>query len=173
MDCPNEPKEWRWRRLGPEQESRLSSLLVSWHGTPYRSGSRARGLGCDCTNFVCGVLDVLYRKEEPTKLPAIPINVASHDRRVAYQTVDSMLHSYRPIVCRSKILEPGDILIVRNTTEPAARNPGHVMIVGTERWTAFHAIDGPGVCKTSVFANTGIMRVYRPIRKASWVNPQS
>lgn len=127
-------------------ERRLARILGEWEGTPYVAGQRMKKVGVFCTAFVASVLDELYR-QEPTQLPALPIDISFHSKEGAMGGMRWFLRHYpNHVAVDNGILEPGDIVI----TGPVGGGPGHAMIVGPRENTIWEANGLGGVRYTGL-----------------------
>ena len=159
-----------WQPLQPpEAEIALDRVLRSWLGTPYIIGQRLRGVGADCVQLVVGILDQLERRVVPSIVPRLPWNCAIHSVRAAFSTVRAIRTAFPSFVVRDDVVEPGDILIPRPTTNNrSAPRPGHVLIVSPRKNIALHTTCETAACWTSIH-NLEILRTYRPRNKHLWM----
>lgn len=142
----------------------LGRVLVSWQGTPYRPGQAMRGRGVDCVHFIDEVLLELAGRPPVEPLPRLPAAMSLHDRRGATRAVHSMARRHTIDVLRGARPTAGDVLIYKRGAAP-----GHVLIVGPDERTAWHADEEVGVCFTSVVTvMKSVMRAYRPRYKEAW-----
>lgn len=133
-----------WEPLPAElgnAQARLGESLEAWRGTPYISGQRLRGVGCDCIGGVFAVIDEVDGRPRALD-PMLPADAALHDKRSAYEAVVAIRRIYAPAT-RLRVplgggrlaVQPGDLLIVGTS----AGGPGHLMIVGVRKNTIWHA----------------------------------
>ena len=116
-------------------------------------------MGVDCVRFVCGVLDELFGLD--TDARTLPQDVALHQPRLARAAMKRIMSLYSPFVSVTDLrLVGGDVLVVGERDG----GPGHVMIVGFEPWTIWHATK-PCVQKTG-FALPSSQKVFRIYRRA-------
>lgn len=162
---------FRWRPLPLNVERRISRCLSSWLHTPYMEGQQAKGIAVDCVQFVGAFLDEMYGNRTRTRIPRLRADAAQHSVRAAFQTIKALRSHFPTFVARDDIIEPGDIVVVRASTDSRApKRPGHVLIAAPGHvGSAFHADGHLGeVCQTSLAATSGILRIYRPKEKCSW-----
>lgn len=167
--------EIRWMGNDRKLNARLRQVLDSWLNTKYKPGQRAKRIAVDCTQFGAAVLDELFRATKPTFVPRFDGTIALHNMRKAYPTMKAIrrMHFGMDIV-RNNIVMPGDFLVTRAEHQAeAAPIQAHVMIAGPDPNTAYHAIPHAGVCKTTLAATRGIVRIYRPRRKDLWPSTPS
>ncbi len=137
----------------------LDDALKRWEGTPYRADQQSPGSGVDCVRFVCGVLDELFGLE--TDARTLPQDVALHQPRMARAAMKRIMSLYSPFETVSGLyLVGGDVLVVGERDG----GPGHVMIVGSEPWTIWHATR-PCVQKTG-FSLPETQKVFKIYRRA-------
>lgn len=135
----------------------LKEALSRWENTPYATDQQSPGQGVDCVRFVCGVLDELFGIE--TDARTLPQDVALHQPDLARAAMKKIMSLYSPFESvPNQRLVGGDVLIVGERDA----GPGHVMIVGYEPYTIWHATT-PRVQKTgfSLSDSQQIFRVYR------------
>jgi len=156
---------------------RLAAVLHSWEDTPYSSTQAVRGVGVYCTAFVCGVLDDLYRVDEPTPLNKIPHDVSMHCGASARAGLRWFMRHY-PCADRlwsitsadeeNEIIEvqPGDVLI----TGPVGGGPGHAIMIGPRKNVMWQA-SGSYVHYTGFGVPVGNMlyAVYRFSDRERWI----
>lgn len=166
----------RWRKLRhelltPEEaevvEQRVSSVLQSWRGTPYKAGSCARGLdgGVDCVRFVGpGVLDELYGYQRE-KIERYPPDIGMHDRAAAIKAMHTILRIYEPNGrVEGNIVEAGDVIMVG----PAKGGPSHAMFVDARPNHLWHATHD-GVISAGTLQPVGTQyAVFRVLDKHMW-----
>ena len=112
------PRNWDYRKSYKLPLSRLSSVINSWLGTPYRYGGINKR-GVDCSGFVC----VVFREINRAKLP--------HSTR--------KMRKYGKVV-QLKQASPGDLVFFRNSL----RSVNHVGIfMGNGKFA--HASSSKGV----------------------------
>ena len=168
----SESQTFIWRPLPLPIERSIGACLDSWLHTPYMEGQQSKGIAVDCVQLIGAFLDWMYRKQERTFIPRLRADSAQHSARAAFRTIKVLRSAYPTFVVRDDSIEPGDIVLVRaQGNDDSPRRPGHALIAGPGHpGTAYHA-DGHGgcVCRTSLAATTGILRVYRPKEKHTWV----
>ena len=152
-----------WRPSSCEKAEQLTShletVLRSWRDTPYMAGQQAKGVGVDCVRFVTAVLDELLGLSR-TETPRLPPDRAMHDRKGAIATMRLIRRLYPPVeTIRDKVVEPGDILIVGQSTG----GPGHVILVGVRPNTLWQA-GSLGVHEGGLGLIEGAQRVFRVYR---------
>jgi len=127
-------------------------------------GQSCKGVGVDCVHFVAGVLSELFGLQVP--VPRHPSSLAVHAPREAFRTVKHLCRRFPHQVLRGPVqaLEPGDIAVKR-----IGKGPGHVFIVGTAPYTAWHAVESVGVVQTGFSALTNIQRAWKIQEKATWL----
>lgn len=124
--------------LGNAQE-RLEAALQAWAGTPYISGQRLCGVGCDCIGGVYGVIDEVDGRKRAQD-PQLPPDTAMHDPTSAYRAVAAIRRLYSPAERLRRqggilVVQPGDQVVVGSNNG----GPGHLMLVGTRKNTLWHA----------------------------------
>lgn len=163
-------QKYRWRHLAKPLEQELLAVIDTWIGTPYMAGQRAKGQGVDCVQFVGGMLDDLYRSAIPSYIPRLPQNSGMHYPRAGFRTALSLRKQFRSSVVRDGCIEPGDVIVTRGIMDVATpRLMGHTLIAGAIPWTFVHSINVIGVCWTSLQGVPGIIRIYRPVDKETWI----
>lgn len=131
-----------WEPLPAElgnAQARLGEALEAWRDTPYLSGQRLRGVGCDCIGGVFGVIDDIDGRPRALD-PMLPPDTALHDKASAYAAVVAIRRIYAPAErlrweSGRLVSQPGDLLIVGTNDG----GPGHLMIVGVRKNTIWHA----------------------------------
>lgn len=165
----NESTTILWRSLDPAIEKRILSVYAGWMDTPYMPGQQVKHMGVDCTQMVGGVLDELYRRETKTLITRLPQNSGMHFPKAGFRTALDIRKQFDSFVARDGHIEPGDVVVTRGVADPRAwRRLGHALMAGVKPGTLLHAVNGVGVCWTSVQAIPGILRVYRPRNKEVW-----
>lgn len=162
---------WEWEPMPPElkrQEKALARVLLSWEGTPYLSGSAAKGAGVDCVRFVCAVFKELEGAPFDTNsLKLLPPDAAMHNRQGSMMVMRYLLNFLSPVAeIQPPKLQPGDILVVG----PANGGPGHAIIVSPWRNVLFHA-GTQQVCRTGMGLAghyQTIFHVYRKGNRECW-----
>ncbi|NLP02195.1 MAG: C40 family peptidase [Fibrobacter sp.] len=74
------PRDWDYRKNYQIPQSRLSSVIASYIGTPYRYGGMSRK-GVDCSGFVC----LVFRDVSRVKLPHSTRKLRKYGRVVPMQ----------------------------------------------------------------------------------------
>lgn len=163
----------RWQQIDPSIAAAIDAAVASWVETPYMPGQRAKGIGTDCVQQVAGILDDLFKSQEPTDLPRIAPDSAIHDTRQAWPVIKGLRTAhYGSRVIRSGTIEPGDVIVTRATSLPGApRRQAHLLFACSTPFTALHAIQGVGSHITTLEVTNGILRIYRPRRKDLWRSP--
>jgi cell wall-associated NlpC family hydrolase len=147
---------------------RLTLVLESWKGTPYRNGgSRAKGPGggANCIHFLAGVYDELHGTT--TVVPLAPPDTVFHNPKETARVVRALLESWpnEPIATMPRIdLEPGDCVVVQN-----GKGQGHVLIASADPYKLWHCDFPDGVGVTSLGACGRVLAIYRPLGKERWV----
>ena len=149
---------------------RLRAVLASWDDTPYQHNQQIKGVGVNCSRFLAGVLDEMYRRPTKTVLPDFPADGAMHDRAGAFRALRFFLDHY-PNHTDEVVdgwCEPGDVIVVC----PVNGGPGHAMIVGVDPNTVWHS-PGPeeSVCFTGFSLPEKYQRlfaVYRMSDRENW-----
>ena len=149
---------------------RLRAVLASWDDTPYQHNQQIKGVGVNCSRFLAGVLDEMYRRPTKTVLPDFPADGAMHDRAGAFRALRFFLDHYpnHPDEVVDGWCEPGDVIVVG----PVNGGPGHAMIVGVDPNTVWHS-PGPeeSVCFTGFSLPEKYQRlfaVYRMSDRENW-----
>jgi len=142
---------------------RLEREFIAWRGTPHVAGQAVRGVGVDCVRFITAVLDAAFGRPR-TLTPRMPQDLAWHDARGAMRVAEAIIAMY-PVVTGVDPggVEPGDIILVR-----MGAGPGHVLMVGPQPWTAWHAPRNSGVCRTGLGAVSAVLRIWRVEGKDQW-----
>lgn len=168
--------KWEWVPIAGMSDheriyvyGRMRAILQSWEGTPYRLHSNNRVLGVDCVNFVCLVLDELFRRLESSQPPKIAGDLAMHDPEKARAGMRELLERYTPwVTVEASQIEPGDVFV----TGTKKGGPGHAMIAGPSPHELWH-VDGKQVCRTGCSFPVGgvyvLHRVFRSTRKHQWI----
>lgn len=140
----------------------LKRSFQGWMKTPYRHRCRVKGQGCDCLNFVIGVM-------EDTKVIARnSITIPEYNWDFTLHTSDGSL--FRKVrkqfkaddLPRRKFEYPdlmsGDILLFRSGNQD-----GHLGIYDKATSYVYHAVNGFGVVRSKVWdtmlKDTLIMRI--------------
>lgn len=149
------PYQW----VGPGLP-RLGVALERWRGTPYRADQQAPGVGVDCVRFVCGVLDEVFG--QVTDARTLPQDVALHQPALARSAMKLIMELYSPFErVEGRSLVGGDVIVVG----PKDGGPGHVMIVGPDPFTIWHATH-PRV-QTTGFSLPSTQKIFRVYRRGS------
>ncbi len=130
--------------LSRKIEHRLEKFCHDWEKTPYVSGQQMAGQGTDCVRFWAAQVDYLYgyKRIAPERLPQ---DYSMHTRTGAMSTLKKIWRLYPELRrVRGPYLEPGDTLVVGYKNG----GPGHVMTVGVQHNTLWHAVQNAGVCWT-------------------------
>lgn len=143
----------------------LLKELLSWEGTPYMRGQRVKRTAVDCVNFLAGVLDALY-KSVPLPVLKMPLDIGIHSKRDSWIMNRRLIEAYPHISVRNNDVEPGDVILAKR-----GLGPGHVLIVGPELNTVWHASSGGGVVKTGIAQIGQVVRVWRLLEKIKWQIP--
>lgn len=168
-----ETKQFSWRRLSLPVERKIEQCLRSWEGTAYMEGQQSKGISVDCVQFVGAFLDAMYHKPCKTIIPRLRADSAQHSVRAAFSTIRVLRSAFPTFVVRDDSIEPGDIVVVRASIDPRSpKRPGHTLIATPGQHPGAYHADGHlgGVCKTSLAATSGILRVYRPKEKHLWAS---
>lgn len=166
--------EFSWMPLRPSlSQDAVARVLESWRGTQYKHHERAKSMFCDCTNFVAGALDELFRTDTPTTIPPLPADTAINDPESAKKTVFAFRRSWEgsdPVTDGS--LEPGDVVVMRANLRDRGMAPnwGHIGLIGAEPFQLFHATPGFGVHSVPIGMgfDRQILAVWRARRKDLW-----
>lgn len=155
----------RWRPLADARSSaRLAEVLAAWDMTPYRPGQQRRGVGADCVRFVAAVFDELLGRQ--TEITTLPPDTCMHDPAKAAAAVARLRALFDSDEVLDGSMEPGDAVV----TGPIVGGPGHVMVVGPQRNTLWHAAR-PCVHRTGLggiyLLGHRVFRVYR-LRDRTW-----
>lgn len=151
-------------KLGNAQE-RLRAALLAWERTPYVSGQRCRGVAADCIGGVFGVIDDVDGRPRAQD-PLLPSDTSLHDSKAAYRAVAALRRIYAPSIrlreCGPELrLQPGDLLVVGTS----AGGPGHLMIVGAQKNTIWHASNSrQGFCRSGWCLGDGYERLFSVYR---------
>lgn len=150
----------------------IDRAIRGWAGTRYMSGQQVRGQHADCVRFACGVLDDLYGWRRP--LPRnIALDACVHAPEAAWAQLRALLGVYPearqlPLNTLGDYeVEPADLIVVG----PPGKGPGHLIIVGAERNTAWEApSQGQCVRKIGIGLSPGqqIKHVLRMSDRLSW-----
>lgn len=144
---------------------KLEAALRAWKNTPYRSGQRLRGVGGDCIGDVFGVIDDIDGRPRAQN-PVLPADTALHDPESAHEAVGILRRLYSPAkrlhwTDGTLEVQPGDLLVVG----PSLGGPGHLMIVGTQKNTIWHASNSAeGFCMTGWALGDGFERLFAVYR---------
>lgn len=159
-----------WKTVSEPLSNRLMNVLNLWKGTPYVPGQQALKGGVDCVQLMGGILDMLYRRPSATKIPRLNPDTSLHDPRTSYKTISALRKHFPNSVVRDFTIEPGDIIVCRASHDlNAPRNMGHVLIAAIQPGSVFHAVPGSGACFGTIQATHGILRIYRPKEKDTWI----
>lgn len=154
--------------------STILKALRAWEGTRYRSGQRLRGVEADCIGFGCGAIDDVDGRPR-AQSPSLPPDTALHSPESAKNAVAAIRRLYSPakrVISFDGVLkaQPLDILIVSS----GGGGPGHMMLIGPERNTIWHCIQGSGVNQTGWSLLTGyenVFALYRLGDRERWLLP--
>jgi hypothetical protein len=96
-------------------------------------------VGGDCIGAIFGVIDDVDGRSRASN-PRLPADASLHSPKSAYKAVAAIRRIYAPAKRLrweggSILVQPGDLLIVGTT----AGGPGHLMMVGVEKNTIWHA----------------------------------
>lgn len=157
-----------WEPSSPALRRRLAEVLKPWLDTPFMLGQCCRGVGVDCTHFVCAVLDELYGRTPPRPIRRWQPGIGMQSVRGGAVVMREIVSLF-PAARRARgALEPGDTVVLRY-----GRGPGHLAIVGPERNTIWHVPMGIGakVCHAPLKMFLGrAVRAYRMTDRQNWCN---
>lgn len=161
------PQDYLWQQINARD--RFIEVCDSWLRTPYQAHQRIKGVGADCKELVCGVLDELFRRESPTTVPRRSPNVATHWPKRALPVVSAIRRSYDSELIRSGTIEVGDVLVTRACFSTASpENGGHVMLAWVTPGTVLDIVNFGHARISSIQVNKGILGIYRPKGKEAW-----
>ena len=152
--------------LSLRERNLLDAELESWVGTPYASGSIARGRGVDCRYFVVGVLDRLYRTTAP--IPArVPPDTGMHNRIRALEIMCEIATRWPCLEIRgSPEIQSGDVIVIR---AGGLASPTHCLIAGGDPRVLYHSTHPNGVIRTGRATITDkVVRTYRLLETDRW-----
>lgn len=158
-----EPFPWMSLNLA----NRMHQVLERWRGSRYASGQSCAGVAADCVGFVFGAVDDLDGRERRRE-NILPADAAFHDPDTAQQALLELRRIYSPIERVTGPAQPFDVVAVG----PAGGGASHVMLVGPERNTLWHATPGAGVHQAGWALGTGydlIHGVYRIGDRERWI----
>lgn len=159
--------EMAWVSQPAPVSDAINAVFRRWTGTPYLAGHRVRGVGVDCIQLMVGLLDDLYLKQTPTPLNR-NVRAATYSDRESASLDATIRGSFNCDIIRDGSIEPGDLVLTRDSVNSKGpRVPGHVMMVGPSRGTAFHASRSSGACLTDLTL-IPILRVCRFLDKSTW-----
>lgn len=126
--------EWVATNYGFEE--RLHKVLLTWENTPYKLGDQRKGLGTDCIRFCCGTIDEMFGFARAA-IELLPQDLSMNQPATAFKTMRKLKKLYAPLeyVPISSPVEPGDLVV----SGPIGGGPGHLMIVGAQPNTLWHA----------------------------------
>lgn len=162
-----------WFDIPKNQKVRVAKVLSGWENTPYSEGQRAKRMGADCVQLVVGVLDDLFRMPEKTRIPRVSFDSALHKDSASFPALKALRGGwFGSFQVDDGTVEPGDLVVTKGERHPNAPNrQAHVMIAGSEPWTALHTLPLQGARITSLQATADIITTYRMKEKNRWADP--
>lgn len=161
----------RWHRnKDAKQASKLRSVVLeelhSWLGTKYSVGQCCKGVAADCTRFVFGVIDNLYRYRR-FPVQEVPGDIIYHNKERVLVALNKIMAAYRhdfDYYSDPKNVETGDLLIIEKDGIPF-----HSMIVGVPKEPLWECAGG-GVSFTGIpLEYDKKIRLYRAKNKERWL----
>lgn len=127
-------------------------------------GQSCKGVWADCVGFVGGVIDELYRIKTVQARPRVHKKKPHFDGNAHLELIKYLRTHWPSEVCEPTAVEPGDVLVCR-----LGQGPGHILLVGTRPNTAWHCVEGLGVC-LAAFGSLDVLQSYRLLEKERWTS---
>ena len=157
-----------WEAGSPEVRAALERVIRPWENTPFMAGQCCKGVGVDCTHFVCAVIDELYGTTPPRPIRRWKPGIGFESLRRGAEVMREIVSLFPAARRIRAALEPGDTVVLQY-----GRGPGHLALVGPERNTLWHAPMGTSskvsIAPLKLFAGR-VVRAYRMNDRQNWLN---
>lgn len=129
-------------------------------------------MGADCIGFISGVIDELYGLHTVEQRPASSFSRNDSEANVELMKFcrDAWPNFKLEAIEGFYNVGPGDIVVVRN-----GKGIGHIFIVGPQKNTLWHCVQGDGVCPTGIGSanNEQVYGAFKLLDKEKWLSKQA